>query len=132
MVKNRVYDTSDQQSRKSALYSLHRCFSTILLLLAPICPFITDALWKELYSTKSIHLEGKPISDDHFKNFEDYTKKLIEFNSYVWNRKRESINPNTGKQNSLKDPIFISVPVELKEFKKDLQVMHNLKNSDNY
>jgi valyl-tRNA synthetase len=111
---------------------LHRCFSTILLLLAPICPFITDALWKELYSTKSIHLEGKPISDDHFKNFEDYTKKLIEFNSYVWNRKRESINPNTGKQNSLKDPIFISVPVELKEFKKDLQVMHNLKNSDNY
>lgn len=130
MVKNRVYDNSDLQSQNSALYTLHRCFSTILLLLAPICPFITDALWKELYSTKSIHFERKPVPTDNFKNFEDYTKRIIEFNSYVWNRKKESINPNTGKKNSLKDPISISVPEELTEFKKDLILMHNLKNPD--
>ncbi|MDR4511179.1 MAG: valine--tRNA ligase [Nitrososphaeraceae archaeon] len=130
MVKNRVYDNSNQQSHNSALYTLHQCFSTILLLLAPICPFITDTLWKELYSRKSIHLELKPMFTDQFKDFESYTQKIIDFNSYVWNRKKESINPHTGKKNSLKDPISISIPEELTEFKNDLVVMHNLIDSD--
>ena len=131
MVKSRVYDDSDPTSQNSALYALHKCFSTILLLLAPICPFITEELWKTLYSSRSIHLQKRPLTNDFFKDFEKFTEKIVEFNSFVWNKKKESINPNTGKPASLKDPISLSVPVELQEFQKDLQHMHNLHNINN-
>ena len=131
MVKSRVYDESDPTAQNSALYALHKCFSTILLLLAPICPFITEELWKTLYSSRSIHLQKKPMTNDFFKDFEKFTEKIVEFNSFVWNKKKESINPNTGKPASLKDPISLSVPLELQEFQKDLQHMHNLHNINN-
>ncbi|MDF2737523.1 MAG: valS, partial [Nitrososphaeraceae archaeon] len=110
----------------SSLYTVHKCFSIILLLLAPICPFITEKLWKTLYSTDSIHIQLFPESDDFFNDFEKYTKKIIDFNSHVWNKKKESINPNTGRSLSLKDAISIDVPSELNEFKQDLKSMHNL------
>ena len=42
--------------RKSILrFTRSHLPSSILLLLAPICPFITEALWLKIYSNKSIH-----------------------------------------------------------------------------
>ena len=102
-----------------------------IVILAPICPFITEELWKTLYSSQSIHLQKKPLTYDCFEDFEKFTEKIVGFNSFVWNKKKESINPNTGKTVSLKDPISLSVPSELQEFQKDLQHMHNLHNINN-
>ncbi|HEU5462111.1 MAG TPA: valine--tRNA ligase, partial [Nitrososphaeraceae archaeon] len=110
MIKGRVYDNENKNFQLSSLYTLHKCFSVILLLLAPICPFITEKLWKTLYSTHSIHIQLFPKSDDFFNDFEKYTEKIIEFNSLVWNKKKESINLNTGRPLSLKDAISIDVP----------------------
>lgn len=126
MIKGRVYDNENKNSRISSLYTLHRCFSTILLLVSPICPFITDKLWKTLYSSESIHKQRFPKTNDFFKEFEKYTEKIMEFNSLVWNKKKNSINPNTGKPLSLKDSTSINVPSELTEFAQDLKTMHNL------
>jgi valyl-tRNA synthetase len=126
MIKGRVYDDENKNFQISSLYTLHRCFSTILLLVAPICPFITDKLWKTLYSSESIHKQRFPKTDDFFKEFEKYTEKIIEFNSLVWNKKKNSINPTTGKPLSLKDSTSISVPSELTEFEHDLKTMHNI------
>ncbi|MGH9982295.1 MAG: valine--tRNA ligase [Nitrososphaeraceae archaeon] len=126
MIKGRVYDDENENFQISSLYTLHRCFSTILLLVAPICPFITDKLWKTLYSSESIHKQRFPKTDDFFKEFEKYTEKIIEFNSLVWNKKKNSINPTTGKPLSLKDSTSISVPSELTEFEHDLKTMHNI------
>jgi valyl-tRNA synthetase len=126
MIKGRVYDNENKNFQISSLYTLHRCFSTILLLVAPICPFITDKLWQTLYSSESIHKQIFPKTNDLFKEFEKYTEKIIEFNSHVWNKKKNSINPNTGKPLSLKDSTRITVPTELIEFERDLKTMHNL------
>src|ERR671920_747111 len=48
MVKARAYEKEESDGHKSATFTLHQCLSTILLLLAPICPFITEvfSLWK--------------------------------------------------------------------------------------
>ena len=126
MIKGRVYDNENKNFQISSLYTLHRCFSTILLLVAPICPFITDKLWQTLYSSESIHKQIFPKTNGLFKEFEKYTEKIIEFNSHVWNKKKNSINPNTGKPLSLKDSTRITVPTELIEFERDLKTMHNL------
>jgi valyl-tRNA synthetase len=58
MVKGRVYDINDSVGQKSAIFTLHKCLSTILKLLAPLCPFITEELWTKIYSTQSIHLSS--------------------------------------------------------------------------
>src|ERR671915_379575 len=60
MVKSRAYEKEESIGHKSAIFTLHRCLSTILLLLAPICPYITEELWTKIYSTTSIHTEHLP------------------------------------------------------------------------
>jgi valyl-tRNA synthetase len=128
MVKGRAYD-SNQQGHASALYTLHRVFSTILLLLAPMTPFISEELWSKMYSEKksSIHHQQLPAAKEgKDAEFAKYTKAITDFNSQVWNNKKETVSKETGKPMSLKDPIEIAVPEELAPFAADLTSMHNL------
>ncbi|MEM7825865.1 MAG: class I tRNA ligase family protein, partial [Candidatus Aenigmatarchaeota archaeon] len=83
-----------------------------------ISPFITDFIWNELYSKESIHLQRFP-KPKWKKEMAKMTKLLIEFNSKVWKEKKK-------KGISLKEPIKIEIPEELKVFEKDLRVMHNI------
>jgi valyl-tRNA synthetase len=127
MVKGRFYDSTDHLGQRSAIFALHTCLATILLLLAPICPFITDELWTTIYSSTSIHLQSMPKSQTDYREMTVYTRTIIDFNSMVWNKKKETISEKTGKPLSLKDFIDIVVPSELDLFRKDLEIMHNLK-----
>jgi valyl-tRNA synthetase len=121
MVKGRAYGSDfTEEERDAAIFTLHKVFSTILLLLAPITPFITDYLWQTLYSDNGIQKQKFPQTESH-EDLTEFTKLITEFNSDVWNKKKE-------RGLSLKDPIDITVPDKLKSFAKDLQAMHNLKN----
>ena len=127
LIKARAYNSNDHDGYKSALYALHKCFSTILILLSPICPFITEKLWQELYSTQSIHLQSLPSGDNPYQEMCRYSNQIVEFNSMVWNKKKQTISNETGKVLSLRDSINIEIPSELQIFKGDLINMHNLK-----
>ena len=126
MTKKRAYAESEYSNSKSAIYTIHRCFSTILLLLAPICPFISEELWGKIYSNSSIHLEKFPELYNIPDSFRKHTQDIINFNSLVWNKKKETLNPTTGKPLSFKDPISLTIPNNLIPFKDDLKSMHNL------
>ncbi|HEY7228506.1 MAG TPA: valine--tRNA ligase [Nitrososphaeraceae archaeon] len=125
LVKSRAYNDKVPNNRYSALYTLHKCFSVILLLLAPICPFITDKLWTTIYSKDSIHIQKFPLHDNDYRDMCKFTRALIDFNSSIWTKKRESTNEN-GKRYSLRDPIRAEIPKELYQFKDDLKEMHNI------
>jgi valyl-tRNA synthetase len=127
LIKARAYNSNYYDGYRSALYALHKCFSTILILLSPICPFITEKLWQELYSTKSIHLQSLPSDDNPYQEMCRYSNQIVEFNSMVWNKKKQTISTETGKLLSLRDSIYIEIPPELQIFKGDLINMHNLK-----
>ena len=119
MVKARAYGIGfSDEEKNSAIFTLHKTLSTILKLLAPITPFITEHLWQTLYSQDSIHKE-KLSEPESVEDMTKFTKEIIDFNSKVWNEKK-------AKNLSLKDSIGIPVPDSLEIFKKDLKSMHNL------
>lgn len=119
MVKSRAYGIGfSEEEKNGAIYTLHKTLSTILKLLAPITPFITDYLWQTLYSKQSIHKELQ-VQQELPEDMTKFSKEIIEFNSNVWNEKKR-------KNLSLKDSVSISIPENLIQFKKDLRSMHNL------
>lgn len=119
MIKPRAYGKGfSKKEQKAAWYTLHICLKMILIMLSPLIPFVTEKIWTELYSKKSIHIEKYPVIKSK-KEFRKFTKKLIEFNSHVWNTKKE-------RRLSLKDKIQINIPTELRIFEKDLRMMHNI------
>ena len=116
MVKARAYKFD--KSSKGAWFALHEVLRTILILLAPVIPHFTDFIWRKLYGKKSIHLQKLPKPKAKSK-WVDYTEPLLQFNSYVWNLKKE-------KNLSLKAPIKLKIPDQLKKFEKDLILMHHM------
>ncbi|MBI2546885.1 MAG: valine--tRNA ligase [Candidatus Aenigmarchaeota archaeon] len=119
MIKKRAYGEGfSKEEQQSAWFTLHKCLETILELLAPIVPHMTDFIARKLYHKYSIHTEEFPKPEWKSK-LSDSTPKIIEFNSSVWNRKKEN-------KLSLKDPITMELPKDLNPFEKDLKAMHNL------
>lgn len=128
MIKGRAYNKELEENRKSALYTIHKCFKTILLLLEPLCPFISYELWIKIYENKEIITNQRkiPMVDNEYDSFIPSTQDIIKFNSEIWNKKKTTISEITKKPLSLKDPIHTTIPRELEPFSDDLVTMHNI------
>ncbi len=122
LVKNRAYNENDKfskQDQESALFTLHYCLQTILKLLAPINPMITEKIYIEIYD-KDIHKEEFPEVEIEVKN-EIETNDIVELDSLVWKTKKDN-----GK--SLKEEIkLLVIPRKLENIEKDLIMTHNAK-----
>ena len=119
MVKKRAYGEGfNKEEQEAAWYTLHQVLRTVMLLLAPIIPFMTDYIWKNLYGKESIHKELFPRKFK-VKDYTKLTETIVEFNSKVWGEKKK-------RNISLKEPIKMKIPRELKIFRKDLISMHNI------
>jgi valyl-tRNA synthetase len=131
MVKWRAYLDDPSQSRHSSIYTLHKSMTTIITLLAPICPYITEEIWTIMYDNdnESIHLRKLPEVEGDYGDYSKYTQLIVNFNSMVWNKKKSYISPKTGKPLSLKDPIELAIPENLLLFEEDLMMMHNIMRS---
>ena len=119
MTKVRAYgDGFTDEEQEKAISTMHHVMKILLLLYAPITPFIADHLWRTLYSSNSIHCELFPEAQES-KDTSEITRAITEFNSMIWNEK------NT-KSLSLRDKIKKDIPTNLVAFSKDLISMHNL------
>ncbi|MHA2075238.1 MAG: class I tRNA ligase family protein, partial [Candidatus Hodarchaeales archaeon] len=124
LAKQRAYNENEDgiEPRKSVHYTLHNILSTILKLLAPITPFVTEYLYQKIYQPAgSIHLELLPKSEKGKIEEDDHTLELMNLNSFLWKIKKE-------KGLSLKERIDkVYIPESLKEFIPDLKQMHNIR-----
>jgi valyl-tRNA synthetase len=124
MVKGRAYNNDysfTQDDQKAAWFTLHWCLRTVLILLAPICPHITDYLWTSIYSSRSIHRETFPRAGRRrMKELEPVTNSLVEFNSTIWKFKKE-------KGMSLNQPLGrVYTSLRLRSMGNDLKAMHRI------
>ncbi len=119
MAKGRAYgDGATKEEQEAAWYTLHTVVRSMLLLVAPITPYITDSVWRKLYGAQSIHLERFP-KPQRFDVSEKVSQSIIEFNAQVWKSKKD-------KGMALKDSIATKIPANLKQFEKDLVRMHHI------
>lgn len=118
LVKQRAYNHNNKFAKagqKSAIFTLHYCLNNILRLLAPVIPFITHTVYKELYG-KDVHKESFP---KHNKiDVAIKTDDIIELNNAVWKAKKDA-------RLSLKAEIKkLTLPEKFKSLEKDLQAAH--------
>ena len=115
MVKARAYEGD-----AGALWTLHRCLRDLLRLLAPIAPFSTDLIWREVYGG-SVHSETLPLPRDGIPASRlELTEALVAFNSDVWKTKRDK-----GMSLNLELP-GVAIPEALTPFAPELRRMHRL------
>jgi valyl-tRNA synthetase len=119
MAKARAYgqDCSKAEQR-AAWYTLHTVLKNLLLLLAPITPFMVDHIWRQLYSKKSVHVQKFPKAKWP-KALGRNTEKILTFNREVWKTKKD-------RNLTLRDPVEMQVPKALAPFREDLIKMHSL------
>src|SRR2546421_576124 len=119
MAKTRAYGIGfDKADQRAAWSTLHTCLKTMLGLLGPIAPHLTDSIWRKLYGKRSIHSESFPRTVWK-ETYRKYTRDLVEFNSEVWKTKKE-------RGLSLSSPVEREVPSSLRLFEKDLRAMHKI------
>jgi valyl-tRNA synthetase len=125
-VKPRAYNHDglfDPRLQRGAWYTLHECLKTILKLLAPICPFITESIWLELYSKESIHVQQFPKEMDEWKDsIINLLPKFMEFNNAIWQYKKKN---NIALNQEIKGIIY--APIDLKPLEDDLKAMHKIR-----
>jgi len=94
MAKSRAYNRDNQYSKEeqdAALWTLHYCIETLLKVLAPVTPFITYRLFKDL-TGRNIHTdETYPVFDPAWqKKFSFTSPELMALNSQIWQQKKEA------------------------------------------
>jgi valyl-tRNA synthetase len=128
IIKKRIYNQTGDK-KISAQYTLYKSLLTILKLIAPIMPFITEEIYqtyfKKTEKEKSIHISEWPISEDLEKD--KYNETLDLFIKILGSVRQEK----TKKQKSMKSEIILTISEKdyktLKEIIKDLKDVTNAK-----
>jgi len=125
-VKARAYNVGklfSEKQQRGAWFTLHECLRTILKLLAPLCPFITDAIWRRLYSQESIHKQSFPEPRSEWDtSYKELLDPFMSFNTKIWKLKKDM-------KKALNEPLnaIVYAPKRLEPLFPDLKVMHRIK-----
>lgn len=124
-VKMRAYGINnyDEKYVNGARYTLHRVFRLILKTLHPIMPFVTDYLWRCMYSSKG--LRDVTITDEDLSVLggdEKLIDNLIKVNSAIWKYKKENNIPFAEPLEAV-----LYLPRECEKIAEDIKDLHKVK-----
>jgi len=117
IIKNRIYNGSKEE-KESAKYVLYNSLLTILKIMAPITPFITEEIYQEYFKKsegeKSIHLSKWPekLAIKKEKSDDAAWEKFIEILEKVRKKKSEA-------KKSIKAEIILTIEKNDREIIKD-------------
>ncbi len=124
LVKTRVYNresTYSIEEQKGAWYTLHTILKAILRALAPIMPFVTDAIYRRLYND-SVHRQKFPEPKKEWLKWSpELAEKAVLVNSAIWAYKKKNnirfTQPLPGK---------VYLPRELEPMAEELKDLHHI------
>jgi len=122
-VKSRAYNSEglwSEEEQRSAWATLHAVLRSVLKLAAPIMVFVTDALWRRLYSEKSIHEELLNLPQEEWDRGDSSLIDLVmEINREVWKYKK-------SKGIKLREPLkgVLLLPEKARPLARDLKALH--------
>ncbi len=125
LVKQRAYNQEkvfSKAEQDSARYTLNRVLDTLMIALAPIVPFLTYAVYRDVRG-KDIHAEEFRKHDESIlkKKPGFRTEDLMKVNSFIWKEKKDA-----GL--SLRDGVKgACVPESLRPIEGDLVSAHGIK-----
>ncbi|MEK6934102.1 MAG: valine--tRNA ligase [Nanoarchaeota archaeon] len=129
IIKYRIYNGT-QEEKASASFTLYQSFLTLIKLMAPFTPYITEEIYqthfKNYEKEKSLHITKWPSP---------YNIKISKEDEIIWNKMLDIITQVRQKKSiakkSMKSEIFLSLPKEdlkcLKEVIDDLKAVCNAK-----
>ena len=124
MIKGRAFNTDNtfsEDDQKSAWFTVHEVLKKVTRALAPITPYITDRIYRELYDHKGIHRQSYPsVRKEWVSNLTEHTELLLQTNSAFWKYKREN---ELSLRQGLPEA-YISERLE--PWVKDLRAMHGV------
>lgn len=124
LLKGRCFNSEDvftEKEQTSAWFALHSVLKIILRVLAPLTPFITDRIYRDLYNPNGIHLNDYPSPREDWKSkLVEHTNLLMQTNSGFWKFKREN---GLSLRQGLPAAI---ISKDLKPWAKDIQAMHGV------
>ena len=125
LVKTRAYNRGNEfseEEQKAAWYTLHTILDALLRMLAPILPFVTDALYRRLYG-ESVHKQSFPQPNKEWDTpHAAMLSKILEFNSAIWTWKKK----NGLKLGERVDTQRVHVGKEFEPYLRDLSLMHKI------
>ncbi len=124
MLKGRCFNNENaftEHEQQSGWFALHETLRTVLLALAPISPFITDRIYRELYDAHGIHSQSYPTVREEWQSpLTEHTALLLMVNSGFWKFKREAgLSLRQGVAEAY-------IPQCLEPWARDLQAMHGV------
>jgi len=130
LVKNRAYNNQSKYSEDeqvAAWYTLHYVLDRVLRALAPIMPFVTDAIYERLYG-ESVHEKRFPEPDPEWVD-RDYSLALMvmDVNSAIWSYKKKR---NMKFSEPIQEKVYL--PVKLENVLKEIVDLHHLLNVEFY
>ncbi len=124
MIKGRCFNGEGaftDEEQKSAWHTIHEVLKVIVKAFAPISPFITDRIYREIYDEKGVHCQLFPSVEKTWKSeLTEHTHLVLQTNSGFWKFKREN---DLSLRQGLPEAY---VSEDLKPWAKDLQAMHGL------
>ncbi len=124
LVKARAYNREGkytEEEQKAAWYTLHYIFKRIIRALAPIMPFITDAIHQRLYGS-IVHTERFPEPEKEWlEKDSSIAEKISEVNSAIWSYKKKN---NIKFKEPLTKKVYL--PELYKGVVEELKDLHHL------
>ncbi|MEM1864538.1 MAG: valine--tRNA ligase, partial [Desulfurococcaceae archaeon] len=130
LTKSRAYNRDGKYSaeeQKAVWYTLHYVLKRLLIMLSPIMPFITDAIYREMYGT-SVHAQLFPkIEEKYLTTDVELAWKVQKANSAIWTYKKRS-----GMKLSQPLKALVFIPRDLQSVVQELIDLHRLEKVELY
>jgi valyl-tRNA synthetase len=121
MVKHRLYkpEIYGEKSRQAAQFTLHYVLETILKLLAPVTPHVSEELYTELFGKGSVHLAEYPEKDVELVDGD--SEKAGEVLVQVIDEIRKYKTDNNMSLGAELEKVDIEGPAMIKSLKEDIK-----------